>query len=199
MVSVGCSCISWLWDCQIFPFFSELFSLSTTFASWETGSPPGADVCRLKREGTASLLQISSSRPLCVEAARLQSWSTVGSQVRLVHFRRERALRLQVSSSRVRWPAGNAGSDYFEPTMKDCLLCGDHLPRGFCTQGAGGSGPEMLGEGALFTKAGRCLFAGLFNQLSWASKVGLETVKDQSFSWDFLLVLHPVAPEISQE
>lgn len=37
------------------PFFSELFSLSTTFASWETGSPPGADVCRLKREGDSLL------------------------------------------------------------------------------------------------------------------------------------------------
>lgn len=94
--------------------------LEHTYAGWSA-------------RGTASLLQIISSRPLCVEAARLQSWSTVGSQVRLVHFRRERALCLQVSSSHVRWLAGNAGSDYFELTMKDCLLHGDHLPRGFCT------------------------------------------------------------------
>lgn len=39
--------------------------------------------------GTASLLQIIIIRHLCVEVPRLKSWSTVGFQLRWVHFRRE--------------------------------------------------------------------------------------------------------------
>jgi len=79
------------------------------------------------------------------------------------------------------------------------VLCDCNLPWGWCIFRVGRTRPEILGEGILFTKAGWCFFAVYFNRVTWVSKVGLETVKEQSFSWDFLLVLHPVAPEISQE
>lgn len=38
--------------------------------------------------------------------------------------------------------------------------------------GVEGIGPEMLGEGGLFTQAGGCLLAAYFHQIAWVSKVG---------------------------
>lgn len=47
--SAGCETASFS------PFFSELFSLSTTSAPWETGSPPGAHARGLELEGDSLL------------------------------------------------------------------------------------------------------------------------------------------------